>query len=229
MFNQSKGPDGWKCADCTPSCDHTTSYLAQACNPNQDTLCKKCSLECPSGRYLTANCTSTQDIICKPCSQTCSMGYFIESQCSRTADITCVKCASTCPTKRFAATEACTYTHDLICSLCPPGTYVKDTHLCADCLDGSASSSLDDSCVLCGQGFYSNPNKTLCVKQCPPNSYPSSSRGCSECPPLSGGNGMGCYYTQPTTTPEAYINISYNTNSSLQICKPDFTFNITKM
>jgi hypothetical protein len=235
MFNKTittNGTGGWKCTDCTPSCDYTTSYQVQGCNPHQDTVCKNCSLECPSGRFMTAGCTATQDIICKPCSQTCSMGYFMKSKCSEMADIICEKCTSKCPTYRYAATEACTYSHDLICSLCPPGTYVKDNSVCAECLDGYASTSFDEKCVLCGQGFYSNPNKTMCVKQCPPNTYPSSSKGCSKCPPLSEGNGMGCYHIAPLSQANNNNNITsiYNySNSSGQICKPNFTFEIKEL
>lgn len=227
MFNKTGEGEGWICANCTPSCDYTTSYLVQACSPNQDILCKNCSLECPSGRYMTEKCTATQDMTCKPCSQTCSLGYFMKSKCSETADIICARCTSTCPTKRFAATEACTYTHDLVCSLCPPGTYVKDNNLCVECLDGYAATSLDDGCVPCGEGFYSNPNKTMCVKMCPPNAYPSSSKGCSECPGLSVGNGMGCYYVPPSNT-NNNISSHYD-NSSIQICKPDSIFEIKEL
>ena len=223
MFNKTGDGDGdWKCALCTPSCDYTTSFLVKACNADQDTLCQTCSLECPNGRYMVTNCTAVRDIICKPCSGTCSVGYFMKTKCSENADITCARCASTCPSERFAATGACTYTHDLICSVCPPGTYVKDNTSCVSCSDGFASTSLDDNCVPCRQGFYSNPNKTMCVERCPPNTYPSSSKGCSECPVGSGGDGVGCYYTHPSPTPA-------NANDGVQACKPTLLFKIEEL
>ena len=75
---------GW-CGSYEQSCKETTDkdfgppspkyFIQQTCNPNQDTVCQRCSEMCPQGTYKIANCTSTKDISCKNCFSSCA-AYF---------------------------------------------------------------------------------------------------------------------------------------------------------
>jgi hypothetical protein len=212
-FNQTTSASGWKCSQCTPSCTYNETFMIQACNANQDTVCQACKKECPTGKYITASCTTTKDITCKSCSVGCAVGSYMSIPCSKYSNMVCSPCTTKCPSNRYVVANVCTFSKDLTCVLCPPGTFAKDSGGCIQCPPGFITSNSTQGCTQCAKGMYSDASQTLCVGRCLPDTYPSSRVSCSACPLYTSGDGSGCVGTA--------------TNLPTQnICKPDFVLKI---
>jgi len=186
----------WKCEKCKENCSRDNYYISEQCTSDADIVCSPCKSTCQFGTYLKTNCTYNQDTICKTCASSCIRGYYTKSKCTNISDMICEACSAQCPAGHILL-YPCTPVKNILCEKCPMGTYMQSNAIssssCVGCLPGYITSNLQDDCIKCEVGWYTNANKTLCVKQCLAGSYPSNINTCLLCPRYSyNTDGISC-------------------------------------
>ncbi|KAL4494134.1 hypothetical protein ABPG72_016090 [Tetrahymena utriculariae] len=158
-----------KCQNCQNSrcaqCDPTAPSKCLSCDQNQPTIYlenSQCNLSCSSTTY------PDQNNICQLCSN-----LFLN--CQQCTSISCTQCVS----NHFldSASNTCVQT-------CPPGQYGSIlTNNCEQCGQSTecsvCNSSSPNICTQCNSSYYLL--NSICVIQCPDNTYPDSNNQCLPC------------------------------------------------